>query len=317
MMKKTCIITGASAGIGCETALAMARQNYKVICAVRDGKKMERALMMRTTTTTTTNEDEKSSKIEIEEMDLSDQKSIEFFAKTFMDSEDGLDVLINNAGVMATPEMKTTDGYEYQLGVNHLGHFTLTNMVLPKLLLSSKQTNFGEENDNSKEAAARIVCVSSEAHRFGRLEKNDLFYEKAGSYNNWKSYGQSKLANILFANELQRKVTEREKGGRSLSCNSLHPGAVNTELGRYLYDTSQTPKWYEELIFNVVRQTMKTPAQGAETSIYLASDPNADAFRGKYFDNCAEKVSSNAARNEDDAKWLWQRSAELTGLDFF
>ena len=250
-------------------------------------------------------------------MDLSDQKSIEFFAKTFMDSEDGLDVLINNAGVMATPEMKTTDGYEYQLGVNHLGHFTLTNMVLPKLLLSSKQTNFGEENDNSKEAAARIVCVSSEAHRFGRLEKNDLFYEKAGSYNNWKSYGQSKLANILFANELQRKVTEREKGGRSLSCNSLHPGAVNTELGRYLYDTSQTPKWYEELIFNVVRQTMKTPAQGAETSIYLASDPNADAFRGKYFDNCAEKVSSNAARNEDDAKWLWQRSAELTGLDFF
>ena len=313
---KTCIITGASAGIGCETALAMARQNYKVICAVRDGKKMERALMRTTTTTTTTNEDEKS-KIEIEEMDLSDQKSIEFFAKTFMDSEDGLDVLINNAGVMATPEMKTTDGYEYQLGVNHLGHFTLTNMVLPKLLLSSKQTNFGEENDNSKEAAARIVCVSSEAHRFGRLEKNDLFYEKAGSYNNWKSYGQSKLANILFANELQRKVTEREKGGRSLSCNSLHPGAVNTELGRYLYDTSQTPKWYEELIFNVVRQTMKTPAQGAETSIYLASDPNADAFRGKYFDNCAEKVSSNAARNEDDAKWLWQRSAELTGLDFF
>jgi len=316
---KTCIITGASAGIGCETALAMARQNYKVICAVRDGKKMERALMMRTTTTTTTtNEDEKSSsKIEIEEMDLSDQKSIEFFAKTFMDSEDGLDVLINNAGVMATPEMKTTDGYEYQLGVNHLGHFTLTNMVLPKLLLSSKQTNFGEENDNSKEAAARIVCVSSEAHRFGRLEKNDLFYEKAGSYNNWKSYGQSKLANILFANELQRKVTEREKGGRSLSCNSLHPGAVNTELGRYLYDTSQTPKWYEELIFNIVRQTMKTPAQGAETSIYLASDPNADKFRGKYFDNCVEKVSSNAARNEDDAKWLWQRSAELTGQDFF
>ena len=321
---KTCIITGASAGIGCETALAMARRNYKVICAVRDGKKMERALMrMRTTTT---NDDDTSSssssslKIEIEEMDLSDQKSIEFFAKTFMDSEDGLDVLINNAGVMATPEMKTTDGYEYQLGVNHLGHFTLTNMVLPKLLLSSGEEE--ENDDNSKEAAAaaaaaRIVCVSSEAHRFGRLEKNDLFYEKAGSYNNWKSYGQSKLANILFANELQRKVTEREKGGRSLSCNSLHPGAVNTELGRYLYDTSQTPKWYEELIFNVVRQTMKTPAQGAETSIYLASDPNADTFRGKYFDNCAEKVSSNAARNEDDAKWLWQRSAELTGLDFF
>ena len=125
------------------------------------------------------------------------------------------------------------------------------------------------------------------------------------------------MANILFANELQRKVTEREKGGRSLSCNSLHPGAVKTELGRYLYDTSQPPKWYEELNFNVERQTMNTPAQGAETSIYLASDPNADAFRGKYFDNCAEKVSSNAARNEDDAKWLWQRSAELTGLDFF
>ena len=108
---------------------------------------------------------------------------------------------------------------EYQLGVNHLGHFKLTNMVLPKLLLSSGEEE--ENDDNSKEAAAaaaaaRIVCVSSEAHRFGRLEKNDLFYEKAGSYNNWKSYGQSKLANILFANELQKKGY-RTREGREVS----------------------------------------------------------------------------------------------------
>ena len=253
-------------------------------------------------------------------MDLSDQKSIEFFAKTFMDSEDGLDVLINNAGVMATPEMKTTDGYEYQLGVNHLGHFTLTNMVLPKLLLSSGEEE--ENDDNSKEAAAaaaaaRIVCVSSEAHRFGRLEKNDLFYEKAGSYNNWKELRTIEIGKH-FIRERVTKKGYRTREGREVSLVQLvTPRRGQHRLGRYLYDTSQTPKWYEELIFNVVRQTMKTPAQGAETSIYLASDPNADAFRGKYFDNCAEKVSSNAARNEDDAKWLWQRSAELTGLDFF
>ena len=152
-------------------------------------------------------------------MDLSDQKSIEFFAKTFMDSEDGLDVLINNAGVMATPEMKTTDGYEYQLGVNHLGHFTLTNMVLPKLLLSSGEEE--ENDDNSKEAAAaaaaaRIVCVSSEAHRFGRLEKNDLFYEKAGSYNNWKSYGQSNWQTFYSRTSYKERLqNERKAGGLS------------------------------------------------------------------------------------------------------
>ena len=299
--KKTCIITGANTGIGYETALAMLRKDYKVIAAVRDVKKMELAresLMEKLKGT-------EGVEIEIEAMDLSDQQSIESFAKKFMDSDDALDVLINNAGVMATPEMKTRDNFEYQIGVNHLGHYKLTNMVLPKLLESG-----------SGSGDARIVNVSSEAHRFGKLEKNDLFYEKAGSYNNWKSYGQSKLANILFANELQRKL-EREKDAKYVSCNSLHPGAVNTELGRYLYDADKKPGFFEEMIFNVIRTTMKTPAQGAETSVYLASDPTASRFRGKYFDNCKEKVSTNAARNEDDARWLWQRSAELTGVDFF
>jgi len=299
--KKTCIITGANTGIGYETALAMLQKDYKVIAAVRDVKKMELAresLMEKLKGT-------EGVEIEIEAMDLGDQKSIEAFAKKFMDSDDALDVLINNAGVMATPEMKTKDNFEFQIGVNHLGHYKLTNMVLPKLLESG-----------SGSGDARIVNVSSEAHRFGKLEKNDLFYEKAGSYNNWKSYGQSKLANILFANELQRKL-EREKDVKYVSCNSLHPGAVNTELGRYLYDADKKPGFFEEMIFNVIRTTMKTPAQGAETSVYLASDPTASRFRGKYFDNCKEKVSTNAARNEDDARWLWQRSAELTGVDFF
>jgi NAD(P)-dependent dehydrogenase (short-subunit alcohol dehydrogenase family) len=299
--KKTCIITGANTGIGYETALAMLQKEYKVIAAVRDVKKMELAresLMEKLKGT-------EGVEIEIEAMDLSDKKSIEAFAKKFMDSDDALDVLINNAGVMATPEMKTKDNFEYQIGVNHLGHYKLTNMVLPKLLESG-----------SASGDARIVNVSSEAHRFGKLEKNDLFYEKAGSYNNWKSYGQSKLANILFANELQRKL-EREKDAKYVSCNALHPGAVNTELGRYLYDADKKPGFFEEMIFNVIRTTMKTPAQGAETSVYLASDPTASRFRGKYFDNCKEKVSTNAARNEDDARWLWQRSAELTGVDFF
>ena len=297
--KKTCIITGANAGIGYETTLAMLQKDYKVICAVRNKEKMEKA---RESLAQTLGVNSGLVDIEIEELDLNDQNSIEAFAKKFMDSENGLDVLINNAGVMATPEMKTKDGFEYQMGVNHLGHFKLTNMVLPKLLESQRD--------------ARIVNVSSEAHRFGKLEKNDLFYEKAGSYNNWKSYGQSKLANILFANELQRKL-EREKDCDYVSVNSLHPGAVDTELGRYLYDMDKKPQWYEEIIFNIIRQTMKTPAQGAETSVYLASDPTAKQYRGKYFDNCKEKVSTNAARNEEDAKWLWQRSAELTGVDFF
>ena len=297
--KKTCIITGANTGIGYETTLAMLQKDYKVICAVRNKEKMEKA---RESLAQTLGVNSGLVDIEIEELDLNDQNSIEAFAKKFMDSENGLDVLINNAGVMATPEMKTKDGFEYQIGVNHLGHFKLTNMVLPKLLESQRD--------------ARIVNVSSEAHRFGKLEKNDLFYEKAGSYNNWKSYGQSKLANILFANELQRKL-EREKDCDYVSVNSLHPGAVDTELGRYLYDMDKKPQWYEEIIFNIIRQTMKTPAQGAETSVYLASDPTAKQYRGKYFDNCKEKVSTNAARNEEDAKWLWQRSAELTGVDFF
>jgi NAD(P)-dependent dehydrogenase (short-subunit alcohol dehydrogenase family) len=302
--RKTALITGANTGIGFETAIALLKKEYKIIACCRDLKKMESAKVQMLERLGNDKEDKNGLLIEIESLDLGDLQSIESCAKKILDStNESIDVIINNAGVMATPEMETKDGFEYQLGVNHLGHFKLTNMLLPKLIAS-----------NDKDA--RIVCVSSEAHRFGKLSKDDLFYKKSGSYNNWKSYGQSKLANVLFANELQKKLRE-EKGIDYVAVNSLHPGAVNTELGRYLYDMDSKPKWYEEIIFNIIRQTMKTPAQGAETSVYLASDINANEFRGKYFDNCEEKIPTKSARNEEDAKWLWQRSAELTGVDFF
>lgn len=188
---------------------------------------------------------------------------------------------------MACPQSYTSDGFEMHMGVNHLGHFLLTNLLIGQLKAAG---------------SSRIIIVSSEAHKFTDINQEDLMMEK--SYNKYKAYAQSKLANILFANELSRRLK-----GTNVIVNSCHPGMVQTELGRYMNENLR--KYF---IRPILSPFMKTPKEGAQTQIALAVDPDLESISGKYFSNCKEKQTSRAARSESSAKWLFQKSVELVGL---
>ena len=198
--------------------------------------------------------------------------------------------------------MRTRDGYEYQLGVNHLGHFLLTNMLLPLLL-----------RDPGAPAAtgsgARIVNVASAAHLFGTINFADL--NSRGSYDRWRAYGQSKLANILFSNELARRLPTATTG---VTVNSLHPGVVATELGRFLLPDGETAWWQAPLVAAASAFAL-TPPQGAATSVYLASSREVEGVSGEYFDKGKPIWTSAEARNGVVARRLWDTSVELVGLD--
>lgn len=196
-------------------------------------------------------------------------------------------ILINNAGVMAIPNRLTTkDGFELQIGTNHFGHFLLTNLLLDTIKAS---------------APARIINVSSLAHKFGKIHRDDLQLEK-GSYTRWVSYGQSKLANILFTRELAKRLN-----GTNVTVNSLHPGAVATELGRHLGILHYIALPFQALV--------KTPKSGAQTSIMLAVDPDLEKVTGKYFVDCAIATESKAAQCDETAAWLWEVSERITKLN--
>lgn len=183
------------------------------------------------------------------------------------------------------PRWETKEGFEMQLGVNHMGHFLLTNLLLDTLKAS---------------APSRIVVVSSIGHVMGSIKKNDLNSEK--SYNKYKAYFQSKLANVLFSRELSKKLQ-----GTGVTVNSLHPGAVQTELNRYQPITSK-------LIYPFYI-CFKSPKSGAQTTLTVALDPDLEKVTGKYFDNCAIKEESTAAKDDEMAKWLWDTSVEWTKSD--
>lgn len=214
-------------------------------------------------------------------------ESVREFVAKFRGAEDNLHILINNAGVMACPKAYTKDGFEMQLGTNHLGHFLLTNLLLDMIKASSP---------------SRIVNVSSEGHKIGAIYKDDLMSEK--SYSKYKAYGQSKLANILFSRELAKMLE-----GTGVTVNSCHPGVVQTELGRHMNETVR-----KFVIQPLLSPFFKTPWQGAQTQIYLAVDPDLDKTSGKYFSNCKEKTPSRAARDDETAAWLYQKSIELVSL---
>jgi NAD(P)-dependent dehydrogenase (short-subunit alcohol dehydrogenase family) len=207
---------------------------------------------------------------------------------------------------MACPKSHTRDGFELQIGTNHMGHFLLTNLLLDLM----KQS-----------APARIINVSSLYHIFGRISKNDLNSDK--HYWRWLAYGQSKLANILFTRELARRLE-----GTDITVNALHPGAVNTELTRNLdcfsrlitrinfWSVIKTFISYFNRFFVWPIQWFffKSAEQGAQTQIMLAVDPALENVTGKYFADCKEKTPSRAARNDETAEWLWKTSEEWTGL---
>lgn len=207
--------------------------------------------------------------------------------RSFHNEETKLDLLINNAGVMFTPpEQRTADGLEMQMGVNHMGHFLLTNLLLDMLQAA---------------APSRIVVVSSIGHTLtSHLKRDDLNWDQT-PYNTYEAYFQSKLANVLMARALSKRLD-----GTGVTVNSLHPGAVRTELnrnqpclGRILYPFT----WF-----------FKSAKAGAQTSLTCALDPALANVSGRYFDNCTVATESRAAQDDDAAEWLWQYSLEKTQL---
>ena len=279
---KTVVITGANTGIGKETALDLARRGARVIMACRDMKKGEVALK-------DIKEKSGSTDLVLKQLDLGSLNSVRKFADDINNSEPKLHVLINNAGVMFIPELtKTEDGFEMTMGVNHLGHFLLTNLLLDLL---------------KKSAPSRIVVVSSIGHSW--LTKEMKFDNINGekSYDKYDSYGQSKLANILFTRELAKRLKDS-----GVTANSLHPGAIKTELDRHINPLLK-------LLLSPTLIFYKTPEQGAQTNIHLAVSEGVEGVTGLYFADCKAKEPSKAAQDDGAAKKLWEVSADLVGLE--
>jgi NAD(P)-dependent dehydrogenase (short-subunit alcohol dehydrogenase family) len=273
---RTAIITGANSGLGAVTARELAQKGAKIVMAVRNTKKGETAARQIT------------GDVEVRQLDLQDLSSVRHFA-------DGIakaDLLINNAGIMAAPYALTVDGFESQIGTNHLGHFALTNLLLPKL-------------------TDRVVTVSSMAHWAGRINFDDLNW-KTRRYSPWLAYGQSKLANLLFTSELQRRL---ESVGSPLRALAAHPGYSHTNLqgasGRKLGDA----------LMSAATRVVATNADfGARQTLYAASQGlPGNTFVGPRFGYIGRTQAvgrSRRAQSAATATALWELSEQLTGTKF-
>nr|XP_020655845.1 retinol dehydrogenase 12-like isoform X1 [Pogona vitticeps] len=276
---KVVVITGANTGIGKETARELARRGARVIMACRDTAKGEAAACEIRTETG-------NQEVIVKEMDLSNSKSIRKFAENFLKEEKKLHILINNAGAMMGHYTKTADGFEMHIGVNHLGHFLLTFLLLDRL----KQS-----------APARIINVSSMTHAFWKINFQNLQGERW--YNPLLAYFQSKLANILFTRELARHLQ-----GTGVTANALHPGAVLSELGRQSYLVS--------ILQAAIPFVFKTSKEGAQTTVYCAVAEELTSVSGEYFSDCKPAWVAPQGRDENSAKKLWQISCELLGIQW-
>ncbi|XP_042597374.1 retinol dehydrogenase 13 isoform X1 [Cyprinus carpio] len=281
---KTVVITGANTGIGMETAKDMARRGARVVMACRDLTRAENAAEYIRRSTGNGN-------VVIRHLNLASLYSVREFAKEFIATEERLDILINNAGVMMCPKLITEDGFETQLAVNHLGHFLLTNLLLGMLKRSSP---------------SRVVNLSSIAHVGGKIEFDDLFFDKR-PYSPLLSYKQSKLASVLFSRELARRMK-----GTGVSSYCLHPGVIRTELIRHILVRYPVLKIILSLPCILL---MKTPWQGAQTSIYCAVTEGLESKSGCYFSDCAEKDPAPEGKDDEVARRLWEESARLVGLN--
>ncbi|CAK1600114.1 unnamed protein product [Parnassius mnemosyne] len=290
LIGKTAIITGSNTGIGKETALDFYKRGAKVILACRSLEKAEDAKK----------EIEERCKglpetgnLVIERCDLSSLKSVRDFSQKVLDTEPHVNILVNNAGVMMCPKGETEDGFETQFGTNHLGHFLLTLLLLPRIKNSTP---------------ARIVTVSSKAHTSYGINFEDLNYKRR-PYSAIQAYSQSKLANVLFSRELATKLKEYNIEG--VNTYSLHPGVIKTELGRHMDDTLF---WGARKLFGILRPFLKSPELGAQTTIYCAVDEKCANETGLYYSDCVVTTPHSNALNDEYAKKLWDVSMELVGL---
>ncbi|XP_034654727.1 retinol dehydrogenase 12 isoform X1 [Drosophila subobscura] len=279
--EKVIIVTGSNSGIGKETVRELAKRGATVYMACRDMKKCEEAreeIVLET----------KNKYVYCRECDLASLDSIRNFVAAFKREQKTLNVLINNAGVMRCPRSHTKDGFEMQLGVNHMGHFLLTTLLLDLLKIS---------------APSRIVNVSSLAHTRGEINTGDLNSDK--SYDEGRAYSQSKLANVLFTRELAKRLA-----GSGVTANALHPGVVDTELFRHMsfFSNFFAGLFVKPLFWPFV----KTARNGAQTSLYAALDPDLEQVSGEYFSDCQSKEVAPAATDTQTGKWLWAVSEKWT-----
>ncbi|XP_037373107.1 retinol dehydrogenase 13 isoform X1 [Talpa occidentalis] len=282
---KTVIVTGANTGIGKHTALELARRGGNIILACRDLEKCEAAA--RHIRGETLNH-----RVNARHLDLASLKSIREFARRIIEEEEQVHILVNNAAVMRCPHWTTEDGFEMQFGVNYLGHFLLTNLLLGKLKGS---------------APARIINVSSLAHVAGHMDFEDLNWEKR-KYDTKAAYCQSKLAVVLFTRELSRRLQ-----GTGVTVNALHPGVARTELGRH---TGMHSSAFSSFTLGPIFWLLvKSPELAAQPSTYLAVAEELEGVSGKYFDGFKEKSPAPEAEDEEVARRLWAESARLVGLE--
>jgi NAD(P)-dependent dehydrogenase (short-subunit alcohol dehydrogenase family) len=288
------IITGANSGLGFSATKILAENGAKVIMACRSLDKAKDAKQEII-------EELDDPDLEVMELDLSSLESVESFAEEFREEYDSLDILCNNAGLMALPRRETDEGFEMQLGVNHLGHFALTAHLIDMIVDSS----------------GRVVNQSSMAHKDAEIDFNDLMGED--DYSKWGAYGQSKLANLLFTYELDRRLKEKNIDVESVGC---HPGVSDTNLFKMgpKMEHSKLKLYLGKLFSKVLGQS---PDKGCLPMVYAATSEEIEG--GEYigpdgFKNMRgypeKQESSKASHNEEDAKKLWERSEELTGIEF-
>ncbi|WP_312458568.1 SDR family oxidoreductase [Proteiniclasticum sp.] len=278
MEKKIALVTGANSGMGMASARMLARKGYFVLMLVRSEKRGSEAFKM-------LNEDQPDC-FQLILCDLSDLQSVRRAAASIGETYEKIDVMLNNAGVITTQRELTKEGLEMQFAVNHVGHFLLTMLLLQKL-----------------QKGSRIIQVASGAHKWGDIHFEDLSLEK--SFRPFKAYGQSKLANVLFAKELSKKLAPY-----GITVNSCHPGAVATNMG------VNRETGFGRGITKLLKPFFRSPEEGAATAVYLATAPSIEGITGEYFYDGKPGKVSRKARDEELSKKLFQWTEDFTGVYF-
>ncbi len=288
---RVAVVTGANSGVGFETAIELARHGATTIIACRSVSRGEAALRQIEGSAS-------SSQTRLMLLDLGNLASIDAFAESFTNEYETLDLLINNAGIMATPYRTTKDGFESQFGTNHLGHFALTAKLMPAITAAQ---------------SSRVVNVSSVGHRSGDIDFNDLLLDRS-NYKRWRAYYRSKLANLLFTYEMHRRL--QLAGIENVSSVAAHPGVARTNL-------AQGMGFIGTLLKPIAFLFVQSAQMGALPILRAATDTTAQG--GQYYgpDKPHERSgfpivvsSSPDSHNEENARQLWERSEELTGIEF-
>jgi NAD(P)-dependent dehydrogenase (short-subunit alcohol dehydrogenase family) len=280
---RTAVVTGASGGLGLQTCSALALAGAEVVALVRDPDAFQRSPQW-------TQLGLQGQGVRPVAVDLADLASVRAAATVIQQRYPAVDILVNNAGVMFTPNQTTVDGFELQFGVDHLGHFALTTQMLPQLLTAASST--GE---------ARVVTVSSEAHREWGIDLSDINFERRG-YDTFLAYGAAKSANILMTVELHRRY-----GASGIIALAVHPGTSATDLARYM--SRETVKALFAMGADTFSpENMKSPAQAAATAVWAATAPGLSGHGGAYLVDCHVGAAAAAATDPGTAAQLWELS---------